>query len=138
MRQLACTSFLLLIVTLRFTGGESQICSTIKKSQNIMNMIVGPFIQKSIKFPRFLKIWFFFQYQLLKILRMKHQPSVQEKKGEALHAQHTAWKVSKYGIFSTPYFPAFGLNTGKYGSKKTPYFDTFHAVAASKKLLGLN
>ena len=31
---------LLLIITLRFTCGESKICSTIKKSQNIMNMIV--------------------------------------------------------------------------------------------------
>ena len=27
----------------------------------------------------------------------------------------TAWKVSKYGVFSSPYFPAFGLNTKKYG-----------------------
>ena len=23
----------------------------------------------------------------------------------------TEWKVSKYGAFSSPYFPAFGLNT---------------------------
>ena len=28
----------------------------------------------------------------------------------------TAWKVSKYGVFS-----------GKYGPEKTPYLDTFHA-----------
>ena len=34
---------------------------------------------------------------------------------------HTAWKVSKYGVFSGP-------NTGKYGPEKTPYLDTFHAV----------
>ena len=27
----------------------------------------------------------------------------------------TAWKVSKYGVFSDPYFPAFGLNTESYG-----------------------
>ena len=27
---------------------------------------------------------------------------------------YTAWKVSKYGIFSGPYFPAFGLNTERY------------------------
>ena len=27
----------------------------------------------------------------------------------------TAWKVSKYGVFSGPYFPTFGLNTEKYG-----------------------
>ena len=48
-----------------------------------------------------------------------------------------AWKVSKYGVFSGPYFPVFGLNTkiysvfipntGKYGPEKTPY-NTFHAV----------
>ena len=40
----------------------------------------------------------------------------------------TGWKVSKYGVFSAPYFPAFGLNTGKYGPEKTPYLDTFHTV----------
>ena len=27
---------------------------------------------------------------------------------------YTAWKVSKYGVFSGPYFPAFGLNTERY------------------------
>ena len=43
----------------------------------------------------------------------------------------TAWKVSKYGFFSGPYFPAFGLNperyevplrilSGKSGPEKTP------------------
>ena len=53
----------------------------------------------------------------------------------------TAWKVSKQGVFSGPYFPAFGLNTvryysvfrpnvGKYVPEKTPYLDTFHAVTA--------
>ena len=41
---------------------------------------------------------------------------------------HTAWNVSKYEVFSTPYFPVFGLHTGKYGPEKTPYLDTFHAV----------
>ena len=36
--------------------------------------------------------------------------------GESSHQiAVTAWKVSKYGIFSGPYFPIFGLNTGKYG-----------------------
>ena len=33
----------------------------------------------------------------------------------------TAWKVSKYGVVSGPYFPAFG-------PEKTPYLDTFHTV----------
>ena len=37
----------------------------------------------------------------------------------------TAWKLSKYGVFSGP-------NTGKYGPKKTPYLDTFHAVMVAK------
>ena len=27
----------------------------------------------------------------------------------------TAWKVSKYGVFSSPYFPEFGLNTERHG-----------------------
>ena len=41
--------------------------------------------------------------------------------------------MSKYGGFSGPYFPVFGLNTGKYGTgkyglEKAPYLDTFHAV----------
>ena len=40
----------------------------------------------------------------------------------------TAWKVSKYGVFSDPYFPVFSPITGKYGLEKTPYLDTFHAV----------
>ena len=39
-----------------------------------------------------------------------------------------AKKVSKYGVFSGPYFPVFGLNTRKYGPEKTPYSSTFHAV----------
>ena len=39
----------------------------------------------------------------------------------------TVWKVSKYGVISGPYFPAFGLNTERY---LTPYLDTFHAVIA--------
>ena len=48
---------------------------------------------------------------------------------------YTAWKVSKYGIFSGPYFLAFGVSLriksecGKYGPA---YLDTFHAVVAFK------
>ena len=40
----------------------------------------------------------------------------------------TAWKVSKYGVFSGPYFPVLGLNTGKHRPEKTPYLDTFHPL----------
>ena len=36
--------------------------------------------------------------------------------------------LSNYGVFSDPYFPVFGLNTGKCGPEKTLYLDTFHAV----------
>ena len=36
--------------------------------------------------------------------------------GGSYHNSHlTTWKVSKYGVFSGPYFPAFGLNTEIYG-----------------------
>ena len=41
-----------------------------------------------------------------------------------LLVKHTAWKVSKYGVISCPYFTVFGLNTGKYGPEITPYLDT--------------
>ena len=33
--------------------------------------------------------------------------------------------MSKYGVFSDPYFSAFSPNTGKYGPKKPPYLGTF-------------
>ena len=36
--------------------------------------------------------------------------------------------MSKYGIFSGPYFSVFSLNTGKYGPEKAPYLDNFHVV----------
>ena len=41
----------------------------------------------------------------------------------------TAWKVSKYGVFSGPYFPIFGLNTEIYGvnSHSVPFvFSSFN------------
>ena len=51
----------------------------------------------------------------------------------------TAWKVSKYGVYSGPYFSVFSTNKGKYRlletpylgkyrPEKTPYLDTFHIV----------
>ena len=43
----------------------------------------------------------------------------------------TTWKVSKYGVFSGPYFPAFGLNTERYG-------DTFYAVSVEVSICLLN
>ena len=65
----------------------------------------------------------------------------------------TAGKMSKYGVFSGSYFPAFGLNTerykvreirvifspneGKYGPEKSRYLDTFHAVFILTIYLGV-
>ena len=42
--------------------------------------------------------------------------------------------MSKYGVFSGPYFPVFGQDTGEYGPEETPYWDTFHAVNLFKHL----
>ena len=42
-----------------------------------------------------------------------------------MSTKSTVWNVSKYGVFSGPYFPAFGMNLVK---KKTRYLDIFHAV----------
>ena len=36
-------------------------------------------------------------------------------------------KRSKHGVFSGPFFPVVGRNTGKYKPEKTPYLGTFHA-----------
>ena len=42
----------------------------------------------------------------------------------------TAWKVSKYGVFSGPYFPVFR-------PEKSPYLDTFYAVMCFKIFFSL-
>ena len=47
----------------------------------------------------------------------------------------TAWKVLKYGVFSGPYFPVFGLNSEKYGTEKTPYLDSLHGVLSYNLLV---
>lgn len=43
----------------------------------------------------------------------------------------TALKMSKYGDFFGPHFPAFSPNKGKYRPENTPYLDIFHAVQVS-------
>ena len=40
----------------------------------------------------------------------------------------------KYGAFSGPYFPVFGLNTGTYGPEKTPYLGTFEKVLMKERI----
>ena len=68
----------------------------------------------------------------------------QETKSHPKHIVKTSttWKVTKYGVISGPYFPAFGLNTeryfsylsvfsphaGKYGPEIIPYLDTYRPV----------
>ena len=50
--------------------------------------------------------------------------------------KNSVWKISKYGVFSGPHFPAFRLNTERCvarmpentDQKKTPYLDTFHTM----------
>ena len=49
----------------------------------------------------------------------------------AIKTPNTVWKVSKYVVFSGPYFLVFGLNAGKYGPGKAPYMDTYHALTFS-------
>ena len=62
----------------------------------------------------------------------------------------TAWKVSKYGVTSGPYFSVFGQNTEIYfvnlriqckhrknGPEITPYLDTFYAVLLQSVFPGM-
>ena len=45
---------------------------------------------------------------------------------------YTAWKVSKYGVFSVLSL-RIRPNAGKYGPEKTPYLDTFYTVLSETK-----
>ena len=49
---------------------------------------------------------------------------------------NTVWKVAKYGVFSGPYFPVFGLSKGKYGPEKlrmwTPFTQCNVAIHSNK------
>ena len=47
---------------------------------------------------------------------------------EMFFKHNAAWKLSKYGAFSGPYFPIFRMNAGKYRPEKTPWLGTFYAV----------
>ena len=44
------------------------------------------------------------------------------KNNKVFKDEDTAWKVSKYGVFSCPRLPVFG-------PEKTPYLDTFNTVS---------
>ena len=57
-----------------------------------------------------------------------------------IRLQNIAWKVSKYGVFSGPHFPVFGLNNRKIRTRKklhiwTPFtqwktYQMYHTVNA--------
>ena len=44
--------------------------------------------------------------------------------------------MSRYGVFSGPYFPVFGLNTGKYGPEEIPYRSSHRRCSVKKGVLG--
>ena len=69
------------------------------------------------------------QFRFFKLLILKLQIFILFYKNLKNVITVTAWKVSKYRVFSGPYFPVFGLNTDKCGTEKTPCLDTFHAVS---------
>ena len=51
------------------------------------------------------------------------------------HFLNTAWKVSEYGVFSCPFFPAFGLNTeGYWILRVSPYSVRMWENTDQKKL----
>ena len=47
----------------------------------------------------------------------------------------TSRKVSRYGVFSAPYFPVFGLNSGKYGPEETLYRSSHRMCSVKKGVL---
>ena len=72
--------------------------------------------------------------------------TLQYTKNTLKYEKHTAWKISKYGVFlarifphsdwirrGTQYLSIFSPNLGKYGPEKTPYSETFHAVTENLK-----
>ena len=48
--------------------------------------------------------WFFYSDLIFRLNKIGH-----------LRRRSSAWKMSKYGVFSGPYFPALGLDTERYG-----------------------
>ena len=66
--------------------------------------------------------WFLYDRDL-RHERVKVRPVILQYYINLFYATGFAWKVSKHRVFSGPYFPVFGLNTGKYGPEETPYLD---------------
>ena len=66
------------------------------------------FLARNI-FALFFTQLFFSYLSFVLLVLIKHL-----NKSELIKYQNTAWKVSKYGVFSGLYFPVFRLNTGIY------------------------
>ena len=49
------------------------------------------------------------------------------------YSLNTSITLSRYGVFSGPYFPTFSPNTRKYGLERNPYLDTFHVVLKMRR-----
>ena len=60
-----------------------------------------------------------YSYQKVKCLCLKHDWN------NGRRMRYTAWKLPKYGVFSGPYFPVFGLNTGNTDQKKLRIWTLF-------------
>ena len=56
------------------------------------------------------ELWFLYTNQNAGIFNLQNLLNKSRYEVEFL-CGYTAWKVSKYGVFSGPYFPIFGLNT---------------------------
>ena len=108
---------------LLFTNKVANNCDALR------NLV--PFEQLSIKIPQIspelphspviVIFWFFQDVVLQKIQTMNYQ----------YQQLATAWRVSKYGVFSGRYFPVFGLNTEIYGA---PYSVRIQESTDQKKL----
>ena len=61
--------------------------------------------------PLCLKLWGIFMKTIFYFFERR---TLCSKSANYLNIETTAWKVSKYGVKSGPYFPAFGLNTERY------------------------
>ena len=59
--------------------------------------------------------------KLIKFINKNQGLAIDSRRPKLL--SRTAWKVFKYGVFSSPYFPVFGLNTEIYRSKSAFFLE---------------
>ena len=70
------------------------------------------------------QVYFRFMYMVLLFIALKH----------LILIILTVWKVSKYEVFSGPYFSYSDWLRENTDQEKTPYLDTFHAVPFVSKI----